>query len=79
MTQQPATEAQLERLNDAHQHYLRMGDFMECADPRAFIRVSNIILDRAIECGMPFDHDDVDGWVAECIADWLCSGVGCLV
>ncbi len=64
------TEADLERLNDAHQSLLRLGAF-EAAEPRAYIRATNVLLDRCVACGMDLDEADHEGWAAERITRWL--------
>lgn len=69
-----ATEATLEILNDAHQAYLRCGDFMTCDDPRSWIRASNRLFGACIDAGMPYDTAVHDAWAAERMAEWLLSG-----
>lgn len=69
-----ATEANLEALNDAYTVVLFLPDFMVSPDPRGHIRAHNILLDAAIDCGMPHDHNDYVGWAGERITQWLLSG-----
>jgi len=64
------TEADLERLNDAHQSLLRLGSF-ESADPRAYIRATNVLVDHCVRCGMSPDEPDHEAWAAERVARWL--------
>ncbi len=39
------TLAQFEQIDGLMSSLLRMGDFMTCADPRGYIRTSNVLLD----------------------------------
>jgi hypothetical protein len=39
------TLAQFERIDGLMSQLLRMGDFETCADPRGYIRTSNVLLD----------------------------------
>ena len=39
------TLAQFEQVDSLMSQLLRMGDFMSCADPRGYIRTSNVLLD----------------------------------
>lgn len=69
------TEAQIERLNSAHQTALY--------DARAFvadaslvhaqmmIRATNVLLECCIECGMGHDYPDHEAWAAERVTRWL--------
>lgn len=34
-------------------------------------RMESRLFDAAIDCGMDRDHDDLTGWVATRLADWL--------
>ena len=67
-----ATEAALEKLNDAHQALLRLGAF-ETAEPRAYIRATNVLVDACIGAGMPHDEPDHEAWAAERVTRWLAS------
>lgn len=69
------TEAALERLNDAHQAYLR-ADGAVFATPnfstiQAQIRASNVLLDACIGAGMSHDEPDHCAWAAERVTRWL--------
>lgn len=72
-----ADEAQLEILNDAHQALLRFGDFMTCADPRGYVRQSNMLLDACLDAGMSHDEPDHIAWAGERVTAWLLSGPAC--
>lgn len=37
-------------------------------------RAESRLLDAAIACGMPFDHDDLHDWVAVKVGEFLTSG-----
>ena len=39
------TLAQFEQIDTLMSSLLRMGDFLSCADPRGYIRTSNVLLD----------------------------------
>lgn len=69
-----ASEAALENLNDSLSAFLRCGEFMTTADPRGYIRASNILFDHAIDAGMDRDTTDHVGWAAERVTQWLMSG-----
>jgi len=62
-----------ERLDGLYSQLVRMGDFMDCADPREFIRVSNRLLDACIDAGMPYDQDNHETWAAALITRCLSS------
>lgn len=64
-----APEAALERLNDAHQAFLRAAPF-EVA-PSAHIHLSNVLLDRCFDAGMSHDEPDHEAWAAGRVARWL--------
>ena len=71
-----ATDHQLELLNDAHQAWLYAADKVSRGDLSAVaveaeIRAINILLDRCIDCGMPHDEPDHEGWAAIRLARWL--------
>lgn len=65
--------SQFEAVNELHQSLLRMGDFMECAEPRAYVRTSNRLFDACIDAGMSHDAPDHEAWAAEFVARCLCS------
>lgn len=65
------TEADLERLNDAHQSLVRLGPFEEVADVRGYIRATNVLVDHCVRCGMATDEPDHEAWAAQRIARWL--------
>lgn len=69
-TYPPASEAALEALSDAHDTYLRAGDFLTCKDPRAHIRASNIMFDAAIACGFDRTAANCGCWVAGRMTAW---------
>jgi hypothetical protein len=61
-------EARIEVLNDAHQALLR-NSFD--ADPRAYIRATNVLLDACVDAGMSHEEPDHEGWAAERVTRWL--------
>lgn len=61
------TLTQFEAINELHQSLLRMGDFMECADPRGYIRTSARLFDACLDAGMEFDTPSHEDWAAEFI------------
>lgn len=68
--------SQFEAVNELHQSLLRMGDFMECADPRAYVRTSNRLFDACIDAGMDYDFRDFvshEDWAADFIARAMLS------
>ena len=62
-----------EVVDGAHDALIRSGDFMTCADPRAWIRKSNILFDACIDAGMSHDEPDHEAWAAEFICNALVS------
>lgn len=65
--------AAFEAVDGALDALLRAGDFMTCADPRAWIRKSNILFDACVDAGMPHDEADHSAWAAEFVANALVS------
>ena len=61
---------QFEAINELHQSLLRMGDFETCADPRAYIRTSNKLLDTCYSV-LGRDHTDSFASAEECAADFI--------
>jgi len=62
------TTALLETLTTEQSTYARsMGGANEA-------RAESRLLDAAIDCGMAWDHDDLHGWVAQAVTDFLTSG-----
>jgi hypothetical protein len=37
-------------------------------------RAESRLFDAAVDCGMAWDHDDLHGWVAERVGEFLTSG-----
>ena len=62
-----------EKIDGLFDQLTRMGDFMECADPRAWIAVSSKLLDACIAAGMSYDHPCHNQWAAEAIVNTLCA------
>lgn len=62
-----------EAVDGALDALLRAGDFLTCADPRVWIRKSNILLDVCTDAGMDYDTDDHAAWAAEYVANALCA------
>jgi len=54
-----------ERVDSAYMALIRAGDFMDSADPRAWIRKSNVLLDACIDAGMRHDECDHVLWAGE--------------
>lgn len=68
------TLSQFERIDGLMSQLLRMGEFMTCADPRGYIRTSNILGDAIIDAlGYEFFGDFADALtcaafvVAQCL------------
>ncbi len=58
--------AQFELVNDAYTALFYLGDFETSADPRAWIRASNRLLDACIDAGMNHDAPgDHQAWAAK--------------
>lgn len=53
-----ALDGALDRLN-------RMGEFETCADPRGYVRQSNVLFDACLDAGMSFDEPDHVSWAHE--------------
>lgn len=62
-----------EQVQGAYDALACAGDFLTCADPRGYIRKSNILLDACIDAGMPHDAPDHEMWAAEFIVACLRS------
>jgi hypothetical protein len=67
------TLARFEAVDGAYAEFIRMGDFMDCDDPRGYIRASNRLLDACIAAGMAYDHPDHHLWAAEFICACMAS------
>lgn len=62
------TEAALEALITAQNaHFYATGTATEA-------RMESRLCDAAIAAGMAYDHDDLHGWVAITVGEWLMSG-----
>jgi hypothetical protein len=70
---EPALSA-MERLMGAYDALVRLMPFDECGDVRAYVRATNLLVDRCIECGMPHDEPDHEAWAAERVSRFLCDG-----
>lgn len=65
------TLAQLETLvTEQTAHFYAQGTATEA-------RAESRLFDAAIACGMSFDHDDLHGWVAIKVGEFLTSGPAC--
>lgn len=63
-------EAALERLNDAHQSWVR--SWVRLAiEPQAAVRAESRLFDACIEAGMSHDEPDHCAWASERVARWL--------
>lgn len=65
--------SKFEAVDGAYDALVRAGDFMECDDPRAWVRKSNILFDACVDAGMSFDEADHELWAAEFICAALVS------
>ena len=63
------TLAAFEAVDGALDNFLRAGDFMTCADPRAWVRKSNVLLDKCVDAGMDYDHVDHVVWASRFVTD----------
>jgi hypothetical protein len=66
-----ATDANLEVLMSEYDALNRLGDFMESADPRGWIRQSNRLLDACIDAGMGRDEPNHEAWAAQRVTRFL--------
>lgn len=64
---------QFERIDGLYSSLCRMGDFLECADPRTYIATSNRLFDACVDAGMPFDTADHVLWAGEAVFRALLS------
>lgn len=56
-----------ERIDGLYSSLVRLGEFMECADPRKWIALSNRLFDACLDAGMPFDTEDHVLWAGEAV------------
>ena len=68
-----STLAQFEKVDGLLDRLLRAGDFMECADPRGWIAISNRLFDACVEAGMSFDEPCHETWAADFVTKSLVS------
>jgi hypothetical protein len=71
--EKPFSLSAFEAVDGALSALLYAGDFMESADPRSWIRKSNILLDACVDAGMDYDTDDHAAWAAEYVCNALVS------
>ena len=57
--------AQFEAVDGLLDQLLRVGDFMTCADPRGYVRLSSRLLDACLDAGMTHDQPDHHEWALE--------------
>lgn len=50
-----------------------MGDFMTCADPRGYIRLSNRLFDACLDAGMSRDEPCHETWATAAVLKTLVS------
>jgi hypothetical protein len=62
-----------EQIDGLYGSLCRMGDFLECADPRGYIRTSNRLFDACVDAGMPHDVADHVEWAGEAVFGSLLS------
>lgn len=62
-----------EQIDGLHSQLLRMGDFLTCADPRGYVRLSSRLLDACLDAGMAHDEPDHHEWAAGAILRTLVS------
>lgn len=63
--------AKLENLMTAYDAHVRKGEFLESADPRGWIKSSNILFDACIDAGMSFDEPEHHVWAGERVTAFL--------
>jgi hypothetical protein len=63
----PLSLQQFEQIDRLHSSLIRMGDFLTCADPRAYIAISNRLLDACIDAGMSYDEPSHAAWAVDAI------------
>lgn len=61
---------QFEAINELYNQLLYMGDFETCADPRAYIRTSNRLLDACYSV-LGVEHVDKFASAEDCAADFV--------
>ena len=66
------SEHALEKLNDAHQALIRLGEFSN-ENARDYVRAANRLVDACINAGMSHDEPDHEAWAAERVTRWLTS------
>lgn len=59
--------SQFEAIDGLYGQLLRMGDFMDCADPRGFISLSSRLLDACLDAGMSHDEPCHVVWAGRAI------------
>lgn len=69
------TLAQFEKIDAALSDVLRQGDFATCADPRAHIRSTNVLLDACIDAGMSYDHPRLEDWASVQVSFYLAGPI----
>jgi hypothetical protein len=52
-----------EAIDGLHSQLIRI-DFMTCADPRGYVRLSSRLLDACLDAGMSHDEPDHHEWAA---------------
>lgn len=62
-----------EAIDGLQDRILRMGDFMQCADPRGWISLSNRLFDACLDAGMSHDEPNHHDWAAEYVCKALAS------
>lgn len=65
MTQAALSLPTFEQIDGLLSRIDSMGEFMTCADPRGWIRQSNVLLDACLDAGMSFDEPDHVLWARE--------------
>ena len=63
--------ATFERVDGALDSLLRAGDFMTCADPRAWVRKSSALLDACLDAGMDYDTAEPTQWAVQYVTSAL--------
>lgn len=55
---------QMDALFTAYNALVLAGDFNTTSDPRAWVRLSNILFDACLDAGMSYDEPDHEKWAA---------------
>lgn len=62
-----------EKIDGLQASLLRMGEFLACADPRGYVRLSSCLLDACLDAGMSHDEPDHHEWALRATTNALVS------